>query len=134
MPSTSRGVKNKNPLNIRIGNDWIGEVKNPTDPEFEQFTRMEYGLRAGFKILRRYIRHYHRDTVAKIIQSWAPASENETEAYISHVCALTGFSRNRVIFFEERRTMVQLVSAMCKVECGTTISTDIIETAYNMIS
>lgn len=70
-----RGLRNKNPLNIRIGNSWLGEVKDPTDPYFEQFTTMTYGLRAGFIILKRYIERYHRNTVRLIIRSWAPSSE-----------------------------------------------------------
>lgn len=40
-----RGIRNNNPLNIKIGNDWKGEVPN-TDGTFEQFESMEYGLRA----------------------------------------------------------------------------------------
>jgi hypothetical protein len=32
-----RGIRNNNPLNIRIGNDWQGERKPNTDGAFEQF-------------------------------------------------------------------------------------------------
>lgn len=53
-----RGIRNNNPLNIKIGNNWLGEVTDPTDPIFEQFVSMKYGLRAAFIILRRYIRVY----------------------------------------------------------------------------
>ena len=42
-----RGIRNNNPLNIRIGNQWLGERANPNDPAFEQFVAMEYGIRAG---------------------------------------------------------------------------------------
>ena len=62
-----RGIRNNNPLNIRIGNQWLGERANPNDPAFEQFVAMEYGIRAGFVLLRRYIRHYKRTTVAAIV-------------------------------------------------------------------
>ena len=69
-----RGIRNNNPLNIRIGNVWLGEVPNPTDHEFEQLVSMFYGLRAGFILLRRYIRRYHLTTVPDIISRWAPGS------------------------------------------------------------
>ena len=82
-----RGIRNNNPLNIRIGNTWLGERRNPTDNQFEEFDSMKYGYRAAFCILRRYIRRYHLDTVAKIISTWAPASENNTLKYIDTVCA-----------------------------------------------
>jgi hypothetical protein len=40
-----RGIRNNNPLNIRIGNTWLGERPEPTDHDFEEFVSMEYGLR-----------------------------------------------------------------------------------------
>ena len=38
-----RGIRNNNPLNIRIGNQWLGERPCPNDPSFEQFVSMECG-------------------------------------------------------------------------------------------
>ena len=84
-----RGIRNNNPLNIRIGNTWLGERPNPTDPAFEEFVTMEYGLRAAFIILRRYIRRYKKNTITSIVSTWAPASENDTLKYIDRVAALT---------------------------------------------
>ena len=69
----TRGVRNNNPLNIRIGNAWLGEVKNPTDKEFEQFESLLYGLRAAFVLIRRYIRRYGLCTIRQIVTRWAPA-------------------------------------------------------------
>ena len=40
--STPRGIRNNNPLNIRVGNNWQGERKPNTDGAFEQFTTMQY--------------------------------------------------------------------------------------------
>ena len=33
--SQARGIRNNNPLNIRVGNDWQGERKPNTDGAFE---------------------------------------------------------------------------------------------------
>lgn len=128
-----RGIRNCNPLNIRIGNKWKGEVASPTDKDFEQFSCMHYGLRAGFILLRRYIERYHLDTVQEIISRWAPATENVTHKYINHVCERVGISALEKISFNDRKTMVALVDAMILMECGTTIANDLIEDAYTIV-
>ena len=113
MPKiTPRGIRNNNPLNIRIGNTWLGERPNPTDPAFEEFVSIEYGLRAAFCILRRYIRRYHKDTVPDIVSTWAPASENNTQRYIDIVCQRSGITPTQQIKYEDADTMCKLVEAI----------------------
>lgn len=127
-----RGIRNNNPLNIRIGNSWLGEVPNPTDSDFEQFVSVVYGLRAAFYILRRYIHRYHRDTISKIIHAWAPANENDTDLYISKVAGRVGISPDATICYEDAETMYSLVQAMAMQECGQRVSEDSIEKAYKL--
>lgn len=127
-----RGIRNNNPLNIRIGNTWLGEVNIPNDPAFEQFVSMKYGLRAGFIILRRYIRRYHKDTVASIISTWAPENENQTQRYIDVVCRLTKLAPDVPIRYEDQETMVSLVAAMIQVECGCTVPEAKIRQGYEL--
>lgn len=127
-----RGIRNNNPLNIRIGNTWLGEVQNPSDTEFEQFVSMEYGLRAGFVLLRRYIRHYKLDTITAIISRWAPRSENDTNAYIRRVADTMRIPADKPLRFEDKATMCNLVDAMCLVECGQLVQPTKIEQAYMM--
>ena len=128
----TRGIRNNNPLNIRIGNTWLGERQKPTDPAFEEFVSMEYGLRAAFCILRRYIRRYHKDTVPDIVSTWAPASENNTQRYIDIVCQRSGISPTQQIRFEDETTMCKLVEAMAFFECGQPIDGKKIEKGYSM--
>lgn len=125
-----RGIRNNNPLNIRIGNVWLGEVPNPTDKEFEQFVSMFYGLRAGFILLRRYIRRYHLTTVPDIISRWAPGSENNTVKYIDTVCQLSGIAPDAQIDYGDEETLVNLVDAMILVECGQHVDRATIIKAY----
>lgn len=127
-----RGIRNNNPLNIRIGNVWLGEVQKPTDPHFEQFISMKYGLRAGFVLMRRYIRHYHRTTLPQVISAWAPSSENKTTAYIDRVSQLSGILPDTQLHFEDEKQMVRLVDAMVVVECGQHISEQLIRDGYRM--
>lgn len=132
MHMIPRGIRNNNPLNIRVGNVWLGEVKNPTDPHFEQFNSMEYGLRAGFVLLRRYIRHYKRQTIEDIISSWAPSNENNTKAYIETVVKVSGIPSNRILHYSDKETMCKLVDAMCFVENGTHVSMEKISKGYDI--
>ena len=125
-----RGIRNCNPLNIRIGNVWLGEVPNPTDNEFEQFVSMFYGLRAGFILLRRYIRRYHLKTVPDIISRWAPGSENNTVKYIDTVCQLSGIAPDAQLDYGDEETLVNLVDAMILVECGQHVDRSTIIKAY----
>lgn len=129
-----RGIRNNNPLNIRIGNNWLGErpPKDCDDPEFEQFVAMIYGLRAAFCIIRRYIRHYHRNTIRLIIRSWAPAHENDTLSYIEFVSRETGIAPDEEILFEDKLTMCALVRAMAHVEVGKSLPLADLEKAYDL--
>lgn len=133
-----RGIRNNNPLNIRVGNNWKGERPEKKDKSFEEFTSMEYGVRAGFIIIRKYMSGYNGltrkfNTVDLIIRRWAPSVENNTEAYINQVCKLSGIPRHQKMTFSQRSLMVALVDAMVRVECGQPIDTRIIESAYDMV-
>lgn len=125
-----RGLRNRNPLNIRIGNVWLGEEPNPTDPDFEQFVAMEYGVRAAFVLLRRYIRHYQRTTIRAIIKAWAPASENNVEAYVDTVAKHSGIDPDETLNFANEEQMVELFQGMCLVENGRTLDEKIVRKGY----
>lgn len=117
-----RGIRNNNPLNIRVGNNWKGEVANPTDKQFEQFSTMVDGCRAGFKLLMKYIQKYKLNTVELIINRWAPPSENNTKKYIEMVCENSGLRKNQIIDIRNANMMIKLFQAMVIVENGRRIS------------
>ena len=131
---TARGLRNNNPLNIRHNrnNRWQGVYEQQTDPEFVRFASMQFGIRAGFIIIRNYIKQGHKD-VASIISRWAPSFENNTEAYIRHVCEMSGLSPFQELRFEDKDTMVALVDAMIRVECGKPVDRNIIIQGYRMV-
>lgn len=133
-----RGIRNNNPLNIRKGNNWKGERPQQTDKAFEEFQTMQYGIRAGFIILRKYITGYNGictpfNTVSKIVRRWAPPSENATQKYIDFVAKDMGIGQHDTISFKDRATMVRLVYAMIFVECGQRVDKEVIESAYDML-
>lgn len=126
----TRGVRNNNPLNIRIGNSWQGEVERPTDKEFEQFKDMRWGIRAAFKLIRRYVERYGLNTVRKIIYRWAPPNENNTNAYILFVCHETGLKPDMTIRWSDKKYIMAIVAAMAKIESQYTISDKELEQGY----
>lgn len=135
---TPRGIRNNNPLNIRKGNNWQGERLVQSDPDFEEFESMQMGIRAAFMILKNYISgrdgHYRPcDTIYKIINRWAPESENATRSYIDKVSRLTGIHPNERIYFNDRKTMVSIVNAMIFVECGVRVDLAIIQSGYDLL-
>ena len=131
MKKIPRGIRNNNPLNIRKSNtQWVGKLQHNTDGTFEQFDTMEHGIRAGFVILRTYIRKYNLRSIHKIIYRWAPPKENNTVEYIKTVCRRSGIEPDRELFFLDVNKMVKIVEAMIFVECGTAISEEIIRKAY----
>lgn len=126
-----RGIRNNNPLNIKIGNDWQGERSN-TDGVFEEFITMQYGLRAAFIILRKYITKYERNTIRKIVHSWSPDGSSIESIYMSSVSKWSAIALDDTIRYDDRVTMCKIVQGMAKVETGRTIGLNIIEEAYDM--
>jgi len=114
---TVRGLRNNNPGNIRIsGNNWQGKVplSDNTDGAFEQFYNAPDGIRA---LARNLYSYYNRGlrTIEQIITTWAPASENNTAAYIAQVVTATGVPANAQFPTDK---VPALVAAIIKHENG----------------
>lgn len=133
MALLPRGLRNNNPLNIVKGNTWLGEKPEQKDPRFEEFESLEMGLRAGFIIIRNYIKKRPSlNTPQLIISRWAPPSENRTGWYIDTVCQKALLKYNEPLKFTDKNKICRLVWAMCFVECGGEVSFGRIENAYEM--
>lgn len=80
-----RGIRNRNPGNIRKGTDtWTGEVGTDKDG-FIKFSAMSYGMRATLKLLVNYISS-GTNTISKITERWAPAADgNNPVAYADFI-------------------------------------------------
>ena len=120
---TPRGIRNNNPLNIRRSKDqWKGMAEAQTDGAFVQFKSMEWGWRAAFYLLTRtYYHKYRLYTIRGIVSKWAPASENNTEAYIQNVSKLTGIDPDEPLGIpsDQPSRWLMLGAAMAIQECGT---------------
>jgi hypothetical protein len=83
---TPRGIRNNNPGNIRHvkNTTWQGQSPTQTDDAFVQFLEPKWGIRAMARILKNYFLN-GTNTVQKVISRWAPATENNTNAYVAAV-------------------------------------------------
>lgn len=106
-----RGIRNNNPGNIRLGNNWKGE-KPGEDTAFETFTSVEYGIRAIFKLIDTYISKYNLETIQGIISRFAPPHENATANYINAVVRyMTEYANeDQLVYLNANKTMTKVTS------------------------
>ncbi|CAB4128283.1 virion protein [uncultured Caudovirales phage] len=94
MPQPPLGVSLNNWCNIRhvVANAWQGLAVPPSAHGFCHFVAADYGIRAAIIILRKH-QAAGAGTIAQQIAgigadhrfAWAPATENDTATYISHM-------------------------------------------------
>lgn len=114
-----RGLRNFNPLNIRISTDkFLGEIQPSTDKQFKQFKSNAYGYRAGFRILLTYITRYRIHTLRGMLHRFAPMSENATDKYIETVSKRAAVDPDEVIRTVDKEMLIRIVAAMSYVENG----------------
>lgn len=129
----TRGIRNNNPLNIRHGKSrWVGMCEVQTDKGFVQFESRVYGYRAAFVLLRNYIAQGF-NTITKIIGRWAPPTDgNNTRSYIGHVSQTTGIDANRLLTFDNKAELVEIVKSMAQIESAVIEDKTLIEMAYDL--
>ncbi len=127
-----RGLRNKNPGNIRLTKTmWQGEVLGK-DKSFKTFISMEYGYRAIFVLLRSYINKGY-NTIEKIINRYAPPSENVTSRYVKHVSERTGIHKKTKLTFDDTESMKKIVAAISKSENGVDADLHVVERGFYLI-
>lgn len=110
-----RGIRNNNPFNIKkSAARWQGKTIG-VDKVFETFESMEFGFRAGFKLLINYV-HQGHNSIDKIISRFAPSIENNTDYYKRFVCDYTGLGLDDVIDCLDKLILVAI--AIVKFENG----------------
>ena len=115
---TPRGIRNNNPGNIRKSRTlWQGETAEQPDPDFVTFVSPAYGIRAIAKILLTY-QAAGLNTVRKIVSRWAPASENNTGAYIADVAHDVGVGPDQLVDLHDQARRVAIMKALVHHEEG----------------
>ena len=115
----SRGLRNNNPGNIRLGNfRYKGERAKSSDSAFRQFESVEWGYRAMFVLLHTYATKRGCRTLRAMINRYAPPTENFTEGYLRCVTNATHLSPDESISTTDGAVMTAIVAAMSAVENG----------------
>lgn len=126
-PDSKRGnlsfaVFNKNPGNVKKGSFQYPAEITPVGNEYRKYANWEDGYAGLIIHLRRYaagfIEGVQRDSIRKIIPTYAPPRENKTEEYIKFLCKETGFSENDKLNFYTRSTCLKMCKAIAKMEDG----------------
>lgn len=134
-----RGLRNNNPLNLRVGNNWKGEKKPNNDHEFEQFRTLTDGCRAAAILAVNIITGRARsclnrryDTLGQFIQKWAPPTENDSESYIKRVCEITGYNEFTKLYPIQKHVLCYVLWAMAQVECGQVVPLNYFENGFSL--
>jgi len=123
------GIRNNNPLNIRINrnNHWQGKDEPSRHDEFETFQNPVMGLRAGAVLIINHYDNKGADTIRKLIMVWAPpkgrsgkgkAYTQDTNAYIQRVSAGSGFGPDEPLDFHTYDHLAPVMVEMIAVENG----------------
>jgi hypothetical protein len=124
-PQLTRGERNQNPGNIDYDDTaWEGLANPPSDGRFCIFVSPFYGLRAIAKILQTYQIEEGLHSVGAIIDRWAPASENNTQAYVADVCQRCSLTPDQPFAANDAAVQEALVRAIVIHENGRCIYTD----------
>jgi hypothetical protein len=135
IPNAPRGVKNNNPGNLRKSpSPWKGKIIPSADPDFEQFYRMEDGARASMKNIQTWFGR-GKNTIRKLISTWAPPTENKTENYIQFISNAVGIPDD-VEFRLTPELLKELAFQISIMENGRTkyITRNVYEKAYAILN
>lgn len=115
------------PLSIRLNNPgaiaksafrWDGASADQPPGRFIAFDTPEDGIRAMARNLDTYGSKYGLNTVAGIINRWAPPSENDTRQYAATVAKALGVDPNQPLDLGNPQVKAKLMTAMARVEAG----------------
>lgn len=112
----SANMKNNNPGNLeKSGINWDGEINGKG--RFVSFDTPLSGARASARNLHTYIHKHKLDTIAEIIDRWAPSNENDTALYIKQVSEWTGIPAKASIAGDSAK-QAKVLQAIFRKETG----------------
>lgn len=130
--SQPRGLRNNNPGNIESGK-FAATVQGfqGSDGRFAQYATPEQGIQAADKLLTTYAAR-GLNTVAGIVNRWAPPTENNTGAYVAQVAKELGVDPNAPLDMSSPEVRQRLIAAKIRVENGRQpYSEDVFQRALN---
>lgn len=115
--SLPRGIRNNNPGNLNFVGQAGATKESGPGGRFAVFQSMGEGIAALYGQLRRY---YARglDTIDEIVRTYAPAVENDVNAYIQALVKSTGLGANQQIDVNDAGQMLALIRGIINHENG----------------
>lgn len=111
-----RGIRNNNPGNI----NYVGQAGAEREYPSGRFARFKTAF-DGLKALSYQLMLYAGrgiNSIEKIISTWAPGNENNTEAYISAISKKMGIPANAALNLRNPQIMSSLMSGIIQHENG----------------
>lgn len=119
-----RPARNNNPGDLEAGDHWQGlmPAAQLTDVQkherFAVFSAPKWGFRALAVLLHNYAALYGCDTVRKIVNRFAPPTENNTNAYVDFVSHALDVWFDDHIDVTNQTTLFALCKAIATFETG----------------
>lgn len=112
----SRAERNNNPGNLEFHGQAGAEPENGSG-RFAKFSNASEGVAALVKQLKRYGGR-GLDTLDKIVNTYAPSNENDTQAYIAALSKKLGVDANQKLDLNNADTLAGLVKGISRHESG----------------
>ncbi len=120
-----RGIRNNNPGNLNYVGQSGATLEDHATPRFARFN----SAFEGFAALGKQIKAYYNGTskaagyqklqsVEDIISRFAPASENNTQAYINKLSKMLGVGRGDSLNIQDPQVMATLMNGITQIENG----------------
>lgn len=113
----TRAERNNNPGNLNFAGQAGATLEGGSNARFAKFGSTAEGVSALAKQLQRYGER-GLDTVSKIINKYAPSSENNTQAYIDALSKRLGVSGDQKLDLNDANTLTGLIKGISRHESG----------------
>ena len=127
-PATALAMRGDAPLGLRLLNPllversgdvvWQGQSRRQRHRRFVSFEQPVFGIRCAAIVLLNYEKR-GINTPRKIVQTWAPANENDVGAYVDHITKISKIPANMPIHLRNSPAELgALIEAMAWYEIG----------------
>ncbi|MBP3863322.1 MAG: hypothetical protein J6F32_02370 [Pseudomonas sp.] len=120
---TTRAERNNNPGNLNFVGQAGAVLEDGKKARFAKFGSTAEGVSALAKQLQRYGER-GLDTVSKIINKYAPSSENDTKAYVEALSKRLGVSSDQKLDLNDSSTLTGLIKGISRHESGSDYLSD----------
>lgn len=125
-----RGIRNNNPLNLEY---LPNQGTSGSDGRFGVYPTMEAGVAANARQLLMYRDQHGLNTIADIINRWAPAGENDPRNYAGQVATTMGLPPKAPLNLDDPKVLAGLIDAMARVENGRSVDAAAVQRGVDMV-